>query len=56
MGPTPGSSIRCVGGVGPDSNTHIALDGLGNRREVSFKESKLAVCFIDYSVYLYLKL
>ena len=37
MFPTPGSSIRGVGG--PDSNTHIALVGLGNRLEVSFKES-----------------
>ena len=49
MGPIPGRSIRGVGG--PDSNTHIALDGLGNIREVSFNESKLAVCFFEYLVY-----
>ena len=45
MGPILSRSIRGVGG--PDSNTHIALDGRG----VSFNESKLAVCFFEYLVY-----
>ena len=47
MGPTPGSSIRGVGGT--DSNS-IGLDGLGNRLLVSFNESKFAICLIDYLV------